>query len=487
MGIVIKQSIKNTITTYFGFTVGAVNTLFLYTNFLTDEYFGLVGFLLSTATVMMPFFMFGVSNTLVKFYCNYKTKSQQNSFLILMLFLPLLAIIPVSFIGILGYESISNWLASKNTIIKDYTYLIYIIAVAMAYFEVFFAWSKIHYKSVFGNIMKEVFHRVCILILLFALSYKWLTEDQFIIALVIVYITRMLIMKVYAFSLRLPQLNFKFNFKVSPVLKYSLLIIIAGSIAMFMLDLDKLMLGKLIDIENIAYYNVAVFIATAIAVPARAMHQITHPLTAKYLNEKKTTALASLYKKSSLNLFIVSGLIFILIVVNINQMYTLLDAAYSQALYVVFIIAIVKLMDNLLGINNAIIFNSDYYRIILFFGVLIILVAFVLNYIFIPLYSISGAATATFSAMILYGILKLWYVHKKFKMHPFTKNTLYSLLLIITVSVLFYFWEFNFHPILNILIKSSLVIVIYGMVVYYFKLSEDIRAFMHTFIKKGSN
>ena len=46
MGIVASQSIRNTIITYLGFGIGAVNTLFLYANFLTDDYFGLVVFLL---------------------------------------------------------------------------------------------------------------------------------------------------------------------------------------------------------------------------------------------------------------------------------------------------------------------------------------------------------------------------------------------------------------------------------------------------------
>jgi len=484
MGIVIKQSILNTITTYFGFAIGAVNALFLYTNFLTDEYYGLVGYLLSTANVMMPFFMFGVSNTLVKFYTSYKTKKQQNSFLTLILFLPLLAIIPIGFIGVLGYESISNWLSTKNAIIKNYTYLIYIIAIAMAYFEVFFAWSKIHYKSVFGNIMKEVFHRVCILILLLAVNFKLVRIEQFIILIAVVYCARMIIMQIYAFSLRLPKLNFKFNFEIASVLKYSFLIIIAGSVAMLMLDLDKTMLGQLIEIENVAYFNVAVFIATVIVVPARAMHQITYPITAKLLNEKDTTALAELYKKSSINLVIVSGLIFTIIIVNINQLYTLMPVEYSQALYVVIIIAIVKLIDNLLGINNSIIFNSNYYRIILFFGVLIITIAVILNYILIPIYSVNGAAIATFIAISLYGILKIWYVNKKFKMHPFSVNTLYSLLLILLLSASFYFWEFSFYPIINIIIKSTVVATIYGFVVYYFRLSEDITVILNKILKR---
>ncbi|WP_044398070.1 lipopolysaccharide biosynthesis protein [Lacinutrix sp. Hel_I_90] len=484
MGIVIKQSIQNTVTTYIGFVIGAINTLFLYTYFLTKEYFGLVGFVLSTANIMMPIFMFGVSNTLVKFYSSYKTKKKQNSFLTLMLFLPLIMIIPVGLFGTLGYEWISNWLANKNTIIKDYTWLIYVIAVAMAYFEIFFAWSKIHFKSAFGNLMKEVFHRVCVLLLLVSVYFKWITVEQFIYSLGAVYVLRMLIIKIYAFSLRFPKVDFNFNFNVVSVLKYSFLIIIAGSVAMLMLDLDKFMLGKLVEIDNIAPYNVAIFIVTVIAVPSRAMHQITYPITAKLMNEKNFKALSHLYKKSALNLLVVAGLLFILIIANINELYVILPQDYSQGLYVVIIIGIIKLLDNLSGNNNSIIFNSDYYRIILFFGLLIIMLAVVLNFIFIPIYNINGAATATFISLSFYGILKVWYVHKKFKMHPFSEKTLPAFLLILITTLLFYFWDFNFNPILNIVLKSILISISYGVLVLRLKLSKDISAIISRLIKR---
>lgn len=483
MGIVIKQSIQNTVTTYIGFVIGAINTLFLYTHFLTKEYFGLVGFVLSTANIMMPLFMFGVSNTLVKFYSSYKTKKKQNSFLTLMLFLPLIMIIPVGLFGALGYEWISNWLANKNAIIKDYTWLIYVIAVAMAYFEIFFAWSKIHFKSAFGNLMKEVFHRVCVMLLLISVYFKWITVEQFIYSLGVVYVLRMLIIKIYAFSLRFPKVDFNFNFNVISVLKYSFLIIIAGSVAMLMLDLDKFMLGKLVEIDNIAPYNVAIFIVTVIAVPSRAMHQITYPITAKLMNEKNFKALSHLYKKSALNLLVVAGLLFILIIANINELYVILPQDYSQGLYVVIIIGIIKLLDNLSGNNNSIIFNSDYYRIILFFGLLIIMIAVVLNFIFIPIYNINGAATATFISLSFYGILKVWYVHKKFKMHPFSEKTLPAFLLILITTLLFYFWDFNFNPILNIALKSILISIIYGVLVLRLKLSKDISTIISRLIK----
>lgn len=484
MGIVIKQSILNTATTYLGFAIGALNTLYLYVNFMTDDYYGLVGFLLSTANLMMPIFMFGVSNTLIKFYSSYKTNKQQNSFLTLMLFLPLLIIIPAGFIGVFGYEMISSWFAKQNTIIKDYTYLIYLIAIMMAYFEVFFTWSKIHFKSVFGNIMKDVFHRVAIMLLLFALYFKWLTVNQFLFSIAIVYAMRMLIMMVYAFSLRFPKLNFNFQFNIASVLKYSFLIIIAGSVGMFMLDLDKHMLGKLVTINNIAYYSVAVFIASVIAVPARAMQQITHPLTAKLLNDNNTLALGDLYKKSSLNLLIVSGLIFVLIITNINQLYLILPNDYNKGLFVVIIISFVKLMDNALGINNSIIFNSNYYRIILTFGVIIVFLAIVLNLVFIPFYNINGAAIASCIVMLAYGFLKVWYVNKKFKMHPFSKQSFYTIALVFISCMVFYFWNFTFSPIINIILKASIIIVLYSFLVYRLKLSSDISGIISKLLKK---
>lgn len=114
MGIVINQSIKNTIVTYFGFGVGAINVIFLYTQFLTEQYFGLITFILSTASILMPFMAFGVHNTIVKFYSSFKTRQSQNSFLSLMLILPLFLIIPLGLLTHFAFDVIANWLSKKK-------------------------------------------------------------------------------------------------------------------------------------------------------------------------------------------------------------------------------------------------------------------------------------------------------------------------------------------------------------------------------------
>ncbi len=484
MGIVASQSFKNILSTYLGFLIGAINTLFLYTEFLSDEYYGMVGYMLSLAYVIMPLMAFGVHNTLVKFYSSFKTRVSLNSFLTLMLFLPLAIIFPLIIITNLCYEMIGDFLSIKNSIITKYLWHTIAIAIALAYFEVFFAWTKVQMQTVFGNFMKEVFHRVGTMVLLFCLYFGVVDVEQFMIGLVVVYVLRMIVMLLYAFSIKLPIITFKKVNGLSAILKYSFLIIIAGSIATILLDIDKVMLGYYIPIEQIAYYNVAIFIAAVIAVPQRSMHQILLPLSAKYLNEKNFDSLKDLYKRSSLNLFIISGFIFLLIVLNINQLYNIIPEEFNGGLFVVFIISVAKLYDATLGSNNAILFNSDYYRMVLFFGVILVIVMVFLNILLIPLYGINGAALATFLAIVLYNTIKLIFVYKKFNMLPFSANTLKIGACITLGVVLFYFWDFSFHPIINIILKSALITILYGLAIYLFKFSENITELIDKIVKR---
>lgn len=483
MGIVLNQSFKNTISTYVGFGIGALNTLFLYTNFLTDEYYGLVAFLLSAANIMMPFMAFGVHNAIIKYYSSFKTKNSINSFLTLMLFLPLVFIIPSGFIGYFAYDTIGGLLSKENPIVESYVWHILILAITMAYFEIFFAWSKVQMQTVFGNIMKEIFHRVCIMILLFAVYIDWISVDQFIEALVGVYVLRMIIMKVYAYSVRFPKLKFNRIENLKSIINYAFLIIIAGSVSMLILDIDKFMIGRILKIEQVAYYSVAIFIATVIAVPQRAMHQIMMPLTAKYLNENDKLPLEDLYKRSSLSLLVISGLIFLLIILNINQLYKILPQEFTGGLFVVVIVSLAKLYDNSLGNNNAILFNSDYYRMVLFFGVLLAIMAIVLNVLFIPIYGIEGSAFATFLAVFIYNTIKVIFVRYKFNIQPFTLDSLKIGLLILAFLLIFYYWDFPFYPIINIVLKSALIGLTYLICIFKLNVSEDISTQIKKYLK----
>ncbi len=484
MGIVLKQSFKNTIIIFLGFAIGGVNTLFLYVWFLKEDYYGLTVFLLSAANIILPLLVFGMQHTIIKFFSAYKTKQEQDQFLTVSLLLPLLIIIPLAIIGALTYETIADWLSNKNAIIKPYTYLIFLVAIFMGYFEVFYSWTKIKLQSVFGNFIKEVFARISATILLILVFLDKITEVQFIYAIVIVYFIRMLIMMVYAFSVYRPSFTFKLPDNLKEIINYSIYIILAGSAAGILLEIDKFMIPQHELIAKVAYYSVGIYIASVISIPSRAMKQIINPLTAKELNNNNLEEVDSLYKKSSLNLLIAGGLLFLLINLNVKDLYLLINKPeFSVGIYIVLIISISEIIKTAIGTNGAIMTNSKYYKAFFYFSVLMAISVILLNRWLIVLMGINGAALATLLVVVVFSGVKVVYVLFKLKMQPFTVGTLKIVALALLVFLAFNFWNFPFHPIANIVLKTVLVSTIYLFLVIKLKISRDIQEVFKNYTK----
>ncbi len=484
MGIVLNQSLKNTIITYIGFAIGGINTIYLYPVFLGATYYALTNYILSSANVIMPLFAIGMQNTLVKFYSQYETNEERSRFLSFTVLFPLLLIIPMLLIGLFFYDEILFFLSKKNIIVKNYVWFIPFIGLCMAYFEIFYAWLRVHMHSVFGNFIKEVGLRLASLLLLIGVYYNWIDVEGFVYATAVVYLLAFLVTMFYAFSIQKPDFQFTIPENTKDVLVYTFYIILSGSVANLLLDGDKMILNQYMKIENIAYYSVATYIALVISVPSRAMHQIVYPITARLMHENNHDAMNDLYKKTSINLQIVGGYVMLGIFVNINQLYEMVPEEYAGGIMVVFMIGLSKYFDLILGNNNAIIFNTKYYRAVLFLGVLLVVMTVALNMVFIPIYGIIGSAFATLLSITLYSLAKLLFVVKRLHLYPFTKQTVYSMIITAILFVAFYFWEFPFSPIISIVLKSILITIAYVYINYKFVISEEINNVIDTVLKK---
>lgn len=484
MGIVQSQSIKNTIITFLGFGIGAVNALFFYTNFLGKLHYGIVATVLSGANILMPLMAFGAQNTMIRFFSSYKTEKEREEFLTFMLYLPLVFIIPISLVFYFFYDEIAHSWIKENPTLQPFFWLIPVVGLFMAYFEVFYAWAKVHMQSVIGNFISEVLVRSVVMVLLICVHFDWLSKDTFVYCVALAYFAQLVAMKLYAISIKMPVWRIAIPANVKEIVYYSLFIIVSGGIAVMLIDFDKVMIPQYLSVDQNALYAVAIFISTVIAVPSRAMTQIVAPITARFMVENKHDELNELYQKSAINLQAIGGFIMILIFVNIKEMYHLIPKDYSGGIWVVFMIGLSKFYDVLLGNNNSIIVNTKYYRTVLLFGIATVVLMIVLNMIFIPLYGIEGAALATLITVACYNTVKLFFVVKKMNLFPFTKKTLHSLLIIALCFILFYFWDFPFHSVLNILLKSILLSALYLYLNYRFTISQEINDFVDGMRKK---
>ena len=475
MGIILKQSFRNTLIIYSGFVIGGINALILYPEILEGKYYGIVIFLLSASNIIMPLTALGIHHTIVKFFSSYDSKIEKDKFLSYVLFLPLLTAIPIGYFVTEFYEQISNHISKKNTILKDYTYVIFVVAISCTYFEVFYSWVKVQMKSVFGNFLKEFWNRAVVLILLLAVGFDFLNKPQFIYFLTGAYVLRTLVMMTYAFWLYFPKFSLQLPENFKEVSRYSLYMLLAGSAGAILLDIDKVMIPDKAGIELAAYYAVAVFIGTIIEVPGRAMAQILYPITSKTINDNKSKEVENLYKKSSINLLLISGLFFLLVNCGVHELFKLMpDKGYAGGELIVLMISGAKMFTMFLGNNGAIINNSSFYRITLPLNLGMAFSVYFLNIGLFEIYGTDGLALATLIVILTFNCLRLFIVKYKLNITPITSKTLIVLLLIISIFAVFYFWNFSFHSLINIAFKSILIAFIYIYVAIKMNISPDI-------------
>ena len=475
MGIVAKQTFLNVIIICIAFAIGGFNTLVFYPLFLSAEDYGLVVFLLATSNLLMPLIGFGVHQTIIRFFSSYNTKDEQQKFMSSVILLPLFIALVVGGIGVVFYHSISAALSIENPVIASYTWVIFAVAVATAYFEVFYAWARVQLQSVAGNALKEIFPRLYLFLLLMALYLFDLSFHFFIVALVSGYYLRLLLMIILANRFYPLRIRLFFPSDISSILTYSFTIFLAGSAGSLIIDIDKFMIPQLEEIKQTAFYAVAIFAATIVEVPARAMWQILNPLVATAVNENNFKEVNRLYRRSALNLVVVSGWFFLLINLNSEALFSLLpNEGYQKATFVVLYISLAKLITMIFGCGGAIISNSSFYQISLVFSVVMALGVSILNLVWIPLYGIDGAALATLVVVGLSIAVKVMYLQFKIKAHPLSWNLLKALISVAILYTSFQYIDWTLSPIIQIILTSAMVSCLYFLIVAQFKLSDDL-------------
>ncbi|MDB2672853.1 oligosaccharide flippase family protein, partial [Flavobacteriaceae bacterium] len=320
MGVVAKQSFYNILSVILAFGIGAINTVVFYPRFMGEELYGIILILLAESNILQPIFSFGLQHAVIKYFSAASSKKEQDKLLLFSLLIPLLIILPSGLVFFGNYDQIAAYLSTQNPEVASFTYLIFVIAISTAYFEIFYSWSRVQKKTIVGNFLKEVYQRVMITTLLLAYVLQWLDFNGFIIALIVGYYLRLAIIMVYSLWLYRPHIHFEWPENSKQLWTYILLIFLSAFGASVIIDIDAGMLGKMVDEKYVAYYKVAIFIAAIIEAPGRALLQIVSPLVAEALNQKNDKELASLLKKSGTNLLLVSGLFFVLINANIDDL-----------------------------------------------------------------------------------------------------------------------------------------------------------------------
>ena len=486
MGIIIRQSIKNSIVTYLGVAIGTVNVLFLYNKFLSTEQLGLYTALTSFPLVFAGLSNLGTPHVATRFFNQFADNHQKhNGFFGYMLLAPLFGFSAFFLIYIFlkpSFESIYN---QNSPLLIQYFWVLPVITFFLIYQNILEAYCRVHLRIVVPAIVRELFLKLSNSFLAILFGFQFISFNQLVVGLVLAYFFALIFLLVYIKILGKLYLSFNFSFFRKPVFKemykFGLWTMAGGATATILPHIEKIMLPAYTGgLAQTAIFNIALSIGLVIAIPRNAISAISEPLLAESWSNKNLGHIQEIYKKSALNLLIVGVFLFLGIWCNIDSIFQIIpnSTVYSQGKFVVLMVGLYSVFDMATGLNSEILKNSPYFKYDFLFYILRFIILLIANLILIPIYGYKGAAVAMLISVIIYNFVKFVFIRQKIKMQPFDNKTVKVLFLSFFTYLTIYFLPkigVNFtNNIISIIIKSFLITVIFGFGILKMQVSSDI-------------
>ncbi|MBS1688154.1 MAG: polysaccharide biosynthesis C-terminal domain-containing protein [Bacteroidetes bacterium] len=487
MGIVFRQSIKASIITFGGAVLGAL-VIFLSLQYIPKQQLGYTRTLSNQAVIVAQILLLGLSSTLSVFIHKYNDTDPKKPALVSMILL-----LPIFLIG---FASII-YFASKTLLInlfqpQDIPFISRYFALLPLY-TAFFVYQTIleqylisQMKVAIAVFLREILLRALNVILIFLFGFGLINFDTFIIATVLIYVIPILFL--FLLARRIKSFKWSLNFKLFSRTEYKEMIHFAWyhsllSISITLIgSLDVLMLAPLdkSGLSSVAIYANAVFIMSLLQIPYRAMMPATFPILTQAYEAKDYAKVKDLFSRSSLNILIATILVAILIGCNIQNAVSLMRKGYEAIVPLTIIMMVGRLADIATGMNDQVLSISNYYKINFYLSLGVVVLMVVFNILFIPSFSIYGAAWSTTLALILYNIAKLVIVKKRLNLMPFSSNTWRVLLAGTPPLLAGIFIPYILNPYIDTIIRSIVILILYVAMLIWLKPSDDMRLYIAT-------
>lgn len=486
MGVIQRQGIKDSIVAYAGVALGAVNTLFIYTRIPAD-YFGLYNFLLSTSMLLGALLQMGMPNVSLRFFSTFRTEdNRHNGFLFLLLLPTLIAFgifIIISFIIAPYFQE--NLIQSDKQLIAQFLYYLIPLAFFIAVNGILTYYIKNFLRIVVPTLLDSVWLKVAAGGLSLLLAYSIINLSGFVNGIVMAYGIVTLGLLLYARWLGQLNLRPNFAFLDKPLLRqirifalYGILGSVGGNL---MTQIDRTMIPLLMEENGTAangIFSIVAYIGTTIDIPRKSLEKIAAPAVAHAIAENDWAHVGDLYKRTSINLFVIGTLLFLGIWLNLDSIFAIMAEGekYAPARNIVFILGIASLIDMVTSINTHIIAYSRYFRVAFYIILVLAGLNIGFNYLFIKTFGfgIEGAALATLASIVIFNGIKLFYIYRTFKMQPFSNNIFWVLVIGVLVFIVVSMLPHTGIALLDICYRSLTITILYIIPILYFRLSLDV-------------
>jgi O-antigen/teichoic acid export membrane protein len=248
---------------------------------------------------------------------------------------------------------------------------------------------------------------------------------------------------------------------------------------------DLFMVGSLQAVKAAGVYAIAAYLATVIEIPTKSLYAASASSVAQYLSEDNRTALEKLYKSVSINLLVAGLLLFGSIWISIDSLFALLPngSELSEGKWVFLFIGLARVIEMGTGLNNYMVYYSQYYRYSLVSLGILAATNILLSLWLIPKLGMTGAALATMISITGYNMISIGLVWLKFGLQPFTENTWKTVVLALAAFFFANLIPVSGFELADLFLRSGFYVLIFGVLALRFRMSEDLNG-LHGLVKE---
>ena len=117
---------------------------------------------------------------------------------------------------------------------------------------------------------------------------------------------------------------------------------------------DKLTLSNLKGMEEVAFFTVAEYLITILLVPQKSITTSMTPIISNSWRINDKLNLKSMYVKGANNMTWAGGLIYIILLINLNDIFSLFPERYSVGKNVFIVLGLARMIDFITSVNSQI-------------------------------------------------------------------------------------------------------------------------------------
>lgn len=487
MGIVVTKGIRTSFLAYAGALIGYVNVILLFPKIFTPEEFGLTRIFTSLMGVTIQFTMLGMTGSIIKFFPYFKNPSNRhNDFFTLTISLLTLGLLVVLSFFLIFKGFIVDRYSKDSSLFSDYYHLLIILIVCESVFQLLTNLARANGAVAVNSFLREVALRLMTTLWIGLYYIEMINFAQFMICFVLQYLIIAVFQYVQLLNMGFNGVGLGFLATLKDMrhtmLEYSALTLITAIGTMMLLNIDTLMIGSILGLGYSAFFSLGYYLTSLITIPNVSMMSVLLPIISESWKKNDLSKLEQIYKKSSINQMILGGLLFLLLITNASDLVRILPPQYANVEVVIILVAIAKYIDMSFGVNGALLFTSPKYKLETVINVIVILLNVICSYFLIHRLGLIGGGIAVIIVGLVLNGLRFFVLFHRFNMNPFTRSSVYGVLIMLVVLTLVTLVPINGSWISNIIIRSILIILLYVPPVLALRLSEDINSLTQRFL-----